>query len=55
VNLLRAIPCIIGRHHRDYARSELIDGKFRSVCTGCGVAMVRNFAGWRIDRSSAGS
>jgi hypothetical protein len=50
MNLLHAIPCLFGRHHRDFARSALVDGKFRSVCTGCGWPMVRKFAGWRIDR-----
>jgi hypothetical protein len=48
MNVLQLLRCALGQHHRD-RRLATHDGEyFRSVCTGCGRAMIRSHDGWHL-------
>ena len=52
MDLLQLFRCAVGRHRRDGNRVHMAEREDRSVCTGCGAAMVRRRGDWRIARAA---
>jgi hypothetical protein len=48
MNIVQRFRCLLGRHKRDRQKAVYDGQEFRSVCRGCGNAMVRSPHGWMM-------
>lgn len=49
------INCLRGRHERSAKRARRVDGRYESVCSYCGVPMVRlSKRNWILKRDAGG-
>ena len=48
MKFFQLVRCAFGQHRRDRRLARYDGEDFRSVCTGCGQAMIRRHDGWHV-------
>jgi len=52
MHLMQLLRCATGNHARSGRHSRMVDGRWVSVCRGCGRAMIKDDFTWQLAGAS---